>query len=256
MKKTLAIGNTVAFFATIAINYISNTGMMNGNTMGTISERYSNYFTPASYAFSIWGLIYLGLLGFIFYSWRLIKDGDHLLLSKIGWWFVVSCIANSLWVVAWLNDLLGISVFLMIVLFISLLKIIQNAEIAGWKVHSLKTLLFVKWPFSIYFGWVSVALIANLAAFLTKIGWNGWGISGITWTVIMVCVAGLVNIGVIQLKKLYAFGLVGIWAVLAIAVANRNEGNSDVIVYTTYAISAVLLFFMMISLISEKTLRN
>jgi hypothetical protein len=255
-KTTLAISNTIALVATIAINYFSNTGMMNGNTMSTISDRYSNFFTPSGYAFSIWGLIYLGLLGFIFYSWRIVKEGNYLLLSKIGWWFVISCIANSFWVVAWLYDSLGISVLLMILLFISLFKIIENADVIGWKSQSLKTLIFVKWPFSIYFGWVSVALIANLAAFLTKIGWDGWGISGVVWTVMMLCIAGLVNIAVIQIKKLYPFGLVGIWAVLAIAVANKSESNSDVIIYTCYAIAAVLGIFILISLVNKKPIKN
>src|SRR5687768_3551698 len=113
MRKTLAIGNTIALIITIAINYLSNTGLLNGNTMATISGRYSNYFTPAGYAFSIWGLIYLGLIGFVFYSWRSLSDKNNQLLSNIGWWFIVSCIANSMWVVVWLYDQLALSVLLM-----------------------------------------------------------------------------------------------------------------------------------------------
>ncbi len=252
MKKALAIANTIALVVTIAINYLSNTGLINGNTMKTISDRYANYFTPAGYAFSIWGVIYLGLLGFIIYGWTSLSDKNNQVVSKIGWWFVVSCIANSLWVVVWLYDQIGLSVAIMAVLFVSLLKIVQKAYIAGQRAPDTKTSLYVYWPFSIYFGWVSVAFIADVAAFLTKSGWNGWGISGITWTVIMLCIAGLVNVLVVQTKKLYAFGLVGIWAVLAISVANQN--SNSVIVYTCYGVAAVVLVFIAVSLLSKKSI--
>ena len=60
MKKNFQILNAVALVATVVINYLSNTGVFNGETMATISAKYQNLFTPAGYAFSIWGLIYLG----------------------------------------------------------------------------------------------------------------------------------------------------------------------------------------------------
>ena len=252
MKKTLAIGNSIALFITIAINYLSNTGLMNGNTMATISGRYANYFTPAGYAFSIWGLIYLGLLGFVIYGWRTISDNNNQVLSKVGWWFVVSCIANSLWVVVWLYDQIGLSVLLMTLLFISLLKIVQNVGILSYQATDSKTLLYVHWPFSIYFGWVSVAFIADVAAYLTKLTWSGWEINGATWTVIMLCVAGLVNVLVVHTKKMYAFGLVGIWAVLAIAVANLPVNS--IIVYTCYGVAAVVLAFIVLNILRRKSI--
>lgn len=251
MKKTLNIANIVALIATIAINYLSNTGLINGNTMKTISDQYANYFTPAGYAFSIWGVIYLGLLGFIFYGWSSLSDKNDQMISKIGWWFVVSCIANSLWVVVWLYDQIGLSVVVMALLLVSLLKIIQNAGIFKGSAANPKTLLCVYWPFSIYFGWVSVAFIADIAAFLTKSGWGGWGIPAITWTVIMLCIAGLVNVLVVHTKKLYAYGLVGMWAVLAISVANQDSNST--ILYTCYGVAAVVLAFIVVNLFRRRS---
>lgn len=252
MKKTLAISNTIALVITIAINYLSNTGFINGNTMKTISDRYENYFTPAGYAFSIWGVIYLGLLGFIYYGWRTLADKNNDVLTKVGWWFVTSCVANSLWVMVWLYDHIGLSVAVMILLLLSLFKIIQNANISGQGKADTITRLCVIWPFSIYFGWVSVALIADVAAFLTKIGWDGWGISGLTWTIIMLCTAGFVNLLVIQVKKIYAYGLVGIWAVLAISVANQNADPS--IVYTCYGVAGIILVSIVFNLIKTRSI--
>ena len=253
MKKILAIANTIALMITIAINYLSNTGMITGNTMKTISDRYQNYFTPAGYAFSIWGLIYLGLAGFIYYCWSTINEKTNHVITNIGWWFVVSCIANAIWVVVWLSDQIEVSVSVMLLLFISLLIINKNVATRQGAYPHTKTLLLVKWPFAIYFGWVSVALIANVAALLTKLNWSGWGITGITWAVIMLCIAGLVNLLVIYTRKLYAFGLVGAWAVVAIAVANKGTVGTENVVYTCYAVAACLIIFIALNALGRKT---
>ena len=70
MKRILQIANGFFLIITVIINYLSNTGVFNNNTMGSVSVRYQNLFTPAAYAFSIWGLIYLGVFGFIIYQAR------------------------------------------------------------------------------------------------------------------------------------------------------------------------------------------
>ncbi|PJJ79376.1 hypothetical protein [Mucilaginibacter auburnensis] len=251
MKRTFAIINTIALAITIVINYLSNTGLINGNTMKTISDRYQNYFTPAGYAFSIWGVIYLGLAGFIFFNWSTIKERSNEVVTKIGWWFVISCVANSAWVFAWLNDELVVSVFLMITLLVSLLVINMSITKGRRERFDNKTLLMVKWPFNIYFGWVSVALIANVAALLTKLSWDGWGIPGITWTIIMIIVAGIVNVAVLLTKKLHPFALVGIWALVAIAASNKTGVAANNVVYACYGVSAVLLIFIIASVLKS-----
>ena len=119
MKKTLQISNGIALVSTIFINYLSNTGKMNNTTIGEVSKEFTSLFTPAGYAFSIWGFIYLLLLGFIIYQGRSlfvrVKNDDFIV--KTGWWFVISCIANSAWVFAWLYGYTGISCLFIFLLF-------------------------------------------------------------------------------------------------------------------------------------------
>ncbi len=249
MNKILSISNGIALIATIVINYLSNTGLLNGNTMKTVSDKYSNYFTPAGYAFSIWGLIYLGLLGFVCYVGFGVfkKNEDHPILLKIGWWFVLSCFSNALWVFAWLYDYTGVSVLLMCVLFISLLKIVINTRME-LDHHPIKSYLFVFWPFSLYFGWISVAFIANIAAFLTKINWSGWGISEVSWTIIMICIAGFINVLIIGMRNMREYGLVGMWALIAIAVSNVNSA----ILYSCYVVTAIIFVSIIINALKSR----
>ena len=248
LKKILPIANGLALIFTIAVNYISNAGLLNGNSMKTISDKYFNYFTPAGFAFSIWGIIYLGLLSFVIYTGFNTKDkpSKSEILSKIGWWFVVSCLANASWVVAWLSDYIGLSVIIMVVLLFSLIKIVVNTrmELDG---HPFKAYLLVYWPFAIYTGWITVALIANASAYLTKLNWQGWGISDVSWAIVMIVVAGLVNIFMVYFRNLREFAAVGIWALFAISVSNKSNPAGENIVYACY----VVMFVVLLSIIQN-----
>ncbi|MGZ8523622.1 MAG: hypothetical protein ACXWV1_04295 [Chitinophagaceae bacterium] len=239
MKKVLQIANGVALVATIIINYLSNTGIFNGNTMAVVSARLQNLFTPAGYAFSIWGLIYLGLFAFVIYQGRSLftKMADDRIVLKIGWWFVVSCISNCLWVLAWLYDYTGVSVLIMLSLLFSLTRIIVKLNMEREKVQ-LKESVFAWWPFAIYSGWITVALIANVAAYLTKIQWGAWGISETSWAIIMICIAGVINLFVTWNRNMSEFALVGAWALVAIAVANRQV--SQPVVQVALTVSVIL----------------
>lgn len=255
MKKTLQILNGIAAVVTIAMGYVSNTGIFNGNTMASVSAEYQNLFTPAGYAFSIWGLIYLGLLGFVIYYGRSLfkKEAgqDDGTVEQIGWWFLISCVANSLWVVMWLYEYILISVLLMLVLLTSLLRIVVLTKM---ELHNatFKKFLFLWWPFCFYSGWVSVALIANIAAYLTKIGWDGFGISDTFWTVIMIVVATIVHIFMIWNRNMREFALVLVWSLIAIAIANQNE-NSTVVCTAIVMASLVLINIVIHGFLNRKS---
>ncbi len=240
MKKVLQILNAAAFIATIVINYLSNSGIFNGNTMATVSDKYHNYFTPAGYAFSIWGLIYLGLIAFVIYQGRSLfkKSENDWPVLEIGWWFVISCVANSFWVIAWLYDYTGISVILMIILLFSLIKIIFATRMELDDLP-LKKIAFVWWPFCLYSGWITVALVADVSAWLTKINWNGFGISQSVWAITMIFIAGIINLIITWKRNMREFALVGAWALIAIAIANWN--SDQLIKIIAIIVAAILL---------------
>lgn len=254
MKRTLQISNGIAFGATVFMNYLSNTGLINDTNIGDVSNDLNNTFTPAGYAFAIWGLIYLLLLGFAIYQgrslWNKQVEEDDFVL-KTGWWFVISCIANMSWIFCWLYGYVGLSIIFMLLILISLLKIVVNNRMELWDAP-LPIIAFLWWPFVVYSGWIAVATIANFAAYLTKISWSGWGLSDSNWTLIMISVAVVINLWVTWKRNMREFALVGAWALAAIAVANR--GMNEVVV-TWALISAGLLVAssMVHGIINRKT---
>jgi hypothetical protein len=66
--KLLSAANLIITLLLIYWNYLSNTGFIDGKTIGNVSDKYSSLFTPAGYAFSIWGIIFIGLVAFAFFA--------------------------------------------------------------------------------------------------------------------------------------------------------------------------------------------
>ena len=79
MRQSLTIALVLA---TIAVNGLANALPINGQQTGEISDRFQTYFTPAGYVFSIWGVIYLGLLAYAVFQ-ALPRQRDSAVLRAI-----------------------------------------------------------------------------------------------------------------------------------------------------------------------------
>ena len=102
----------------------------------------------------------------------------------------------------------------------------------------ISVIAFLWWPFVFYSGWVTVASIANVSSYLVKINWDGFGISDVTWTIIMIFIATAINLAVTWIRNMREFALVGAWALIAIAFANQDLNNE---IFIIAGISAVIL---------------
>ncbi|WP_439487705.1 hypothetical protein [Algoriphagus sp.] len=236
--KIYSIINLIVLLAVIFWNYWVNAKGLNGNTVSSLSEEYQNLFTPAGYAFSIWGLIFLSLIAqavfFITRAFSPTKDSDF--LTQIGPYLIMANIGNGLWLYMWLMENTGISVIVMLGILASLVIVILNTNMEKW--NAPRPIIFwLWWPIALYSGWIAVATIANISAYLAK---KGWGVADeITWTIVMIVVAVMLNLFMIATRNLREFATVGIWALVAIAV--RHWGNIPTLQWTALG-GAVILF--------------
>jgi len=240
MKKGLQIGNCIAFILMILVNYISNTGILNNTTIGEVSDNYKSLLTPAGYTFSIWGLIYLLLLGFTVYQARNLfaKHNHDDFITNVGWWFIASCFFNCCWVFAWIYGYTALSCLFIFLLLFSLVKIIINNRME-LDDKPISIILFLWWPFVIYCGWVTVASIANVSTYLVKIDWNGFGLSESSWAIMLIVIASTINFLVTWRRNMREFALVGAWALIGIGVANKD--SNDLVMYTAFSIAVLLI---------------
>lgn len=236
MKKTYAVLNLMIAILVIVWNGLSNSGIIGGKTVGDVSDDLYNLFTPAGYAFAIWGIIFLGLIVNGVYQVYIAYKGAENELKYVltGPWLIIANIANGVWIWFWLNEYVGISVLIMIVLLLALLRAALDTRIQKEKV-SRSVLVLAWWPVSLYLGWISVALIANVAAFLSQIGWAD-SVNEELFTIIMILVAIALNLFVLFNRNMSTFCWVGVWALLAIAA--RSEIMS---IYYTAFYGAILL---------------
>jgi len=240
MKKKLSILNLMSVILVIAVNYISQIMEFNGTTIGEISSRYVNLFTPASYAFAIWGIIFLALLAYGIFQVRRVffSEKESIFIEQTGYWFVLANILNCCWVFAFVYNYTGLSVIIMFGILISLIKIILNTNMERWDAP-ISTIAFIWWPICIYSGWISVATIANISAYLSKLNWNGGILSEQAWTISVIVLAIILNLWMIWKRNMREFALVGIWALFAIYI--RHEGSYNPIAYTALIGCVILL---------------
>lgn len=187
-------------------------------TTGDLSDLYPNLFTPAWLTFSIWGLIYLALTWFVIRQIvDLYKKNSIAITKKIWIWFLLSCLINMWWIFAWHYKVVWLSVVIMI-LFLLVLIVISN-KIQIWKkLWNRWDKLLVQIPFSLYLGWISVATIANMSAWLVNTWWTMRWMSDIFWTLVVIIVAAL--LALISLYKKYniIFALVVVRAFVGIII--------------------------------------
>ncbi len=209
-----------AVLLTIAVNGAANVLPLNGLNTGEISDRFQVYFVPAGYVFSIWGLIYLGLIAFAIYQ-ALPAQRENPDLRGIGYLFALSCLGNIAWLFLWHFEVFPLTIVAMLALLLSLIAIYLRLGIGRVSVPvAMKWLVHI--PFSIYLGWVTVATIANATSLLDYLKWDGWGIAPQTWAVIMLLVATVIAALVSLTRGDVAYLLVIVWAFVGIAVKHAD----------------------------------
>ncbi len=247
---------TTTFLLMIAVNALANIIPLNGMTTGQVSNSYPNLFAPAAFTFAIWGLIYLLLAGYTLYQLGIIREdswsADRRLLSTISIIFSVSSLANAAWVFSWHYKMIPLSMVLMIVILICLIRINQlttGAGLIGREYFSIRL------PFSIYFGWITVATIANATVLLVSLGWRGSGISEPVWAAVMIASGFLIGAAVMLKNKDKAYGLVLIWAFFGILMKHMRTDGFDgqfPLVIVTAGICIVLVILIEVFLIITK----
>lgn len=241
--KALQVANIAAFLGMILVNALANILPINGITTGEVSDSYPDLFAPAGFTFSIWLVIYLLLGAFVAYQAKGLLSGRDVresILEKVGVYFAASSLFNMAWIFAWHYQRIGWSLVLMILIFASLALVYVRLGRDKEKAP-LKEITFVYTPFGVYFGWITVATIANVTAFLVSLGWQGWGLPETFWTVLVILVGALVATLHTLKWKDAPYLLVFVWAFIGIAA--KRLGATPVYYSILFAVAASIALF-------------
>lgn len=242
-KKLLQAGNILAMIVTIIVNGLAIILPLNGKTTQELSDALPNLFVPANLTFSIWGIIYILWVVFAMYQARDVfkKEKEQMpFLFQVSWLFILSCVWNSAWIFAWHYQQVGLSLILMIALLLTLIALYLRLDV-GHSSAPLKEKLCVHLPFSVYLGWITVATIANVTAYLVSIHWDGLGISDVMWTQLVISVGVLITLLALIMRRDIAYSLVVVWALLGIYLKRTTSGFTDSDVATTALIAMTII---------------
>ncbi len=184
--------------------------------------RHKTAITPASYAFSIWSVIYT-LNGFYMVAQAVHRPTLAASIVPNLWLGV----GNIAWVLSWtLNQLALSCVFMVLGILVPLIILYHTiGEAAAIRATTPLGALSTRVWVSMYLGWISVATIVNFAGAATPangVADGGWGASN--WSIFMLTVATLLGFLMLALHGDAVYTGVLVWAFIAIA---RNQGGDS-----------------------------
>ncbi len=246
----LAFLNLIAFAATLTVNALSTLLPINGKDPGEISDQYPNLFVPSGLTFSVWGVIYILLGLFVIYglvaAFRK-SSGQEGFIGRIGILFFLSSLFNIGWIFFWHYELVWVSLLMMAALFITLLSIYLRLGTGRSQARAAEKGM-VHIAFSVYLGWITIATIANVTAFLVDIGWDRFGLSQQFWAVLVIAVGIAITLGVLFSRNDIYYALVADWAILGILLkrlADTSVQDGAVVITAITGLALITLGIIM-----------
>ena len=245
--------NVVAVVGALVVNMLVNALPLNNVTTVKVSDYYPNLFTPPGYVFSIWGVIYALAIVFMIYQARPSQRSEAY-LNQIGFLYLVGAVANMCWLFIFhysygVPTLFVVSLVPMTLLLLTLLLIHQRRG-SGKSEVPRNQKLAVHLSISLYLGWISLAIIANLASALNVL------VPGIPeptqalWTALVILVALVITVLMILTRRDFAFGLVVIWASIGIAI---NRTAIPIIFATSVVTAGIVVILILLTPFLKKT---
>lgn len=238
--RILSIFVAAATAVMVALNLLARLGHINGVTTLEVSNIYPSVLTPADFTFSIWILIYLGLIAFSIYQ---LFPSKSVRLRAVRKLYIISCVLNCLWLFFWHGHYIGVSVVVIAALFVTLAAInldLKNAD-------TIREALFTKAPLGLYFGLMTVASIINAVIYLRSIdvqmSATAWNILGCLLLAAVLAVAVIVRV---KLRN-FLYPLAVAWVATGIAI--EQQGNTAIIL--ACAICVIFCLVLSISFVMD-----
>jgi hypothetical protein len=229
----------------LIVNAAANLVPINGLNTGELSRLYPTGFTPPGYVFSIWSVIYLGLLAFGIAAWR----GSPRIRSRIAAItnpYLLNALGNAAWIFAWHYRQVLLSVVIM--LFILATLIVIFTRLRRLSPPSTGEFLCVDGVFAIYFGWITTATLVNVATLFFDIGWYPFGLTMDQWALATVCGATAVYVWMVAVTRNVAYGAVFVWAAIGVFLGNPKtitEGVRIAAISGAVGVSATLVWALL-----------
>ena len=171
-----------------------------------VSAMFPTLFTPATFTFSIWSIIYLSWIviwAFYFFKWNFVKKENLLLLAYAQ-------VLSSLWLIPSQYLYIGTSFIVMLGVLWLLWKLFLSSRDEE---------KYFRYTVNLFLGWILVASIANLHLMLVSFDLY---FAPSFLTVSSLALAFVLNVLMLHFYKSFIPSIVFIWAAYGILAAQQD----------------------------------
>jgi hypothetical protein len=237
LQRPWRIAALVGVFANVTFNAVNGRIGAPLPSVADVSDAHRTLFTPAGYAFAIWGLIYGATLLYAV-SALLPSQLDVRFHDRVAPWLLATNVLSSLWVACFTTEHFVPSLLIIVA---TLVCCIAMYSIASDHVLSEHLSHFWRLPFGLWMSWLAIATLANLSLTLTAAGVSAWPVSAPVWTAILLVFAGISAVSISALFLDPVVSLVVSWATAAIAVEHWQDSSLVAVVASLVAIKTLLM---------------
>jgi len=207
---------------------------------------------PARPAFSIWTAIYLLLIAYTVWQ-ALPRQRANARQRAIGWWVALTMVLNGLWLVTAQFGTLPLTVLMIFVLAAALSVTFQRT--VAVPATGVIDAILIDGTTGLHLGWVTLASVANTAAWLTASGFevaapDVWGVA----VLVVVAVIG-VAFAVLSGGR-FAPGLAVAWGLSWLAVGRLSGDPASIAIGITAIVVAVVVITAPLVLTVRRTSRG
>jgi hypothetical protein len=214
--RQIAVIAAVAFgILSPILQALANVGL----TQAEFSANGDQTLRAEGYAFSIWSLIYAGLIAFAFWQ-ALPRHQVSAMLDRLGWTAVVAIVGTGAWIWAAALDVRWATVAIIVTSAAVLIGGLLTAQREGS--GTIADWLLAWWPLGLLAGWLTIASALNILTVLTAEGLigpdatlpaAGLGLLAVT----------LATLAVLKASRLVAFAVPVIWGLVAVWAAEKGD---------------------------------
>lgn len=225
------------------------------DALGGALDSDASFLAPATQAFSIWSVIYIGLVAYA--VWQALPSQRASRRQRLlGWYIALTAVLNGLWILVVQFGTLLLSVITIFVLLAALAFVWRKAVLTRERSDGIIDSVLIDGVTGLHFGWVTIATVANITAALTQSGQESWASFAAVWGVLVLIVA-LLNGWAISLwsKGRLTPALAIAWGVLWIGVGRLSDAPRETTIGVTAIIVAILLVALPVAITVARAAR-
>lgn len=235
----------VAAFAAPIIGY-GQMALDLGMSPSEFSAQGDSTLRVAGYAFSIWAVIYAGLILYAVYQ-ALPSTTESETSRHLGWPSFVALTGTALWVVASAADWEWATVVIIVAAKLSLVIALARFG-TRWMTEPRRRQALVVWPLALLAGWLSIAALVNILTVATSQGLITAGTANL-WALVAVVIATAQAILVTLRTRIWNYPVPIAWGLIGAFFAQRTDGN-DLLAFS--ALGAAILIVVAATLILSR----